>query len=181
MTPPRSLLIDTCVLINLLASGEIKAILKVAAQKSLICSIVEKESIYLRADDPQDGLETVNLQPLIEEGVLTICDIETPEEELAYVNYASALDDGEAMTLAIALARNWYLATDERKAQRLFLEVVNKSDLLTTTSTLIKDWSVAKRISSERIKSMLLKIENRARYRPPTWDVNNQWWIDACQ
>jgi predicted nucleic acid-binding protein len=181
MTPPRILLIDTCVLINLLASGEIKAILKVAARQALICSAVEKESIYLRADDPQDGLEDVNLRPLIEDRVLAVCDIETPEEEMLYVNYASALDDGEAMTLAIALARNWSLATDERKARRLFLETANNADLLTTTSTLIKEWSEAKRVSPDRIKSILLQIESRARYRSPAWDVNNQWWIDACQ
>ena len=80
MTPPRTLLIDTCVLINLLASGEIEAILKVAARQSLICSAVEKESIYLRADDPQDGLEDMNLRPLIEGGVLVVCEIETQEE-----------------------------------------------------------------------------------------------------
>jgi predicted nucleic acid-binding protein len=181
MTPPRTLLIDTCVLINLLASGEIKAVLEVAARQSLICSAVEKESIYLRADEPQDGLEDVNLRPLIEEGILTVCDIETPEEELLYVNYASALDDGEAMTLAIALSRHWSLATDERKARRLFLEAANNTDLLTTTSELIKKWSEAKRISSDRVKSILLQIENRARYRPPAWDVNNQWWTDVCQ
>jgi len=181
MIPPRILLIDTCVLINLLASGEIKLILKIAAQQSLVCSVVEKESIYLRSDDPQEGLENVNLQPLIEDGVLTVCDIETPEEEQLYVNYASVLDDGEAMSLAIALARGWHLATDERKARRLFLEAANNADLLTTTSTLIKDWSEAKRIAANRLKSILLQIENRARYRPSTWDVNHQWWIDACQ
>jgi predicted nucleic acid-binding protein len=181
MTPPRILLIDTCVLINLLASGEIKPILKAAAQRSLICSVVEKESIYLRADDPQDGLEMVNLQPLIEDGGLTVCDIETLEEEQLYVNYASVLDDGEAMSLAIALARGWNLATDERKARRLFLEAANKADLLTTTSTLIRDWSEAKKIASNRLKSVLLQIENRARYRPSSWDVNHRWWTDTCK
>lgn len=180
MAPPRILLIDTCVLINLLASGEIKSILKVAAQQSLICSVVEKESIYLRSDDPQEGLENVNLQPLIEDGGLTVCHIETPEEEQLYVNYASVLDDGEAMSLAIALARGWHLATDERKARRLFLEAANNADLLTTTSTLIKDWSEAKKIAANRLKSILLQIENRARYRPSIWDVNRQWWIDSC-
>jgi predicted nucleic acid-binding protein len=181
MTPPRILLIDTCVLINLLASGEIKPILKVAAQQSLLCSVVEKESIYLRADDPQDGLEAVNLQPLIEDNVLTVCNIETPGEEQLYVNYASVLDDGEAMSLAIALTRGWYLATDERKARRLFLEAASNADLLITTSTLVRDWSEAKKVSSNRLKSILLQIENRARYRPSTWDVNHQWWIDASQ
>lgn len=181
MTPPRILLIDTCVLINLLASGEIKSILKVAARQSLICSAVEKESIYLRSDDPQEGLENVNLQPLIEDGVLTVCDIETPEEEQLYVNYASVLDDGEAMSLAIALARDWHLATDERKARRLFLEVTDNNDFLTTTSALIRDWSEARSIAANRLKSILLKIERRARYRPAQWDANQRWWVDACQ
>ncbi|MBX3277614.1 MAG: hypothetical protein KF868_06375 [Acidobacteria bacterium] len=181
MTPPRILIIDACVLINLLASGEIKAILKVAAKQSLLCSVVEKESIFLRADDPQDGLESVDLKPLIEDGVLTICDLDTPEEEQLYVNYASVLDDGEAMSLAIALARGWRLATDERKARRLFLEAANNSHLLTTTSALVRDWSELKKIARKRLKTILFQIESRARYRPSTWDANHQWWIDACR
>ena len=181
MTEERILVIDTCVLINLLATGEIEKILRIAAQKSLICSAVKKESLYLRGEDPAADPEAIDLFPLVAKGVLAFCQVETPNEEQLYVNYASELEDGEAMTLAIALTRNWELATDERKARRLYKETAGNDKALTTTSQLIRDWVEAEDIADEHIKLVLLRIERRAHYRPPNWDSNNEWWTSACQ
>ena len=126
MTPPRAQILDAYVLINLLASGEIEGVLRAAAEESLICSAVEGESIYLRTEDPKAPLEPIDLRPLIGAGLLTVCHIEGDEEAELHVDYASALDDGEAMSLAIALSRRFVLATDERKARRLFLEATGE-------------------------------------------------------
>ena len=62
MSVRQILLIDTCVLINLLASDEISQILQVAAKQSFICAIVKSESIYLRSTEPEEGLVAVDLQ-----------------------------------------------------------------------------------------------------------------------
>src|SRR2546423_1784168 len=97
VTAPRSQILDACVLINLLASGEIEAVLGAAARASFVCVAVEKEALYLRTDDPSSPLELIRLTPHIEAGLLTVCDIEGDEEARLYVDYASALDDGEAM------------------------------------------------------------------------------------
>ena len=181
MTKERVLVLDTCVLINLLASGEIENILKVAAQRSFICSAVEKESIYLRSEDPAADHEAINLLPLVNNGVLIFCQVEAPDEEQLYVNYAVQLDDGEAMALAIALTRNWGLATDEKKARHLYKEAVGNDNSLTTTSQLIRSWVEAESISDEYLKLVLLRIERRAFYRPSNWDLNNEWWASACR
>jgi predicted nucleic acid-binding protein len=174
------LLIDTCVLINLLASSEISGILRVAAQQAYICTIVKNESLYLKTDDPEEGLAPVNLKPLIDEGLLAVCDFENEAEEQLFVNYASILDDGEAMSLALAQARNWHLATDERKARRVFLEATGgDEELLTNTSVVIKAWADSQRIDTERLKRVLMAIETRARYRPPKWDEHHEWWLSA--
>ncbi len=180
MTPSHQQILDACVLINLLASGEIEGILHVAARDSLICSAVEKESIYLRTDDPHTPLELIELKPLIDSGLLTICHIEGAHESQLYVDYASALDDGEAMSLAIALSRGFIPATDERKARRLFSEAAGEPWRLTSTSALVRQWAEAERIPVSRLKAGLLRIEQRARYQPPVNDTNHRWWIDAC-
>ena len=180
MSVRQTLLIDTCVLINLLASDEISQILQVAARQSFICAIVKSESLYLRSPEPEEGLIAVDLQPFIEGKLLNLCDLETPLEEQLFINYAGVLDDGEAMSLAIAQARNWHLATDERKARRIFLEQVNADEtLLLNTAELIKAWAEAQSISAEKLKSVLRAIENRARYRPPAWDKQQSWWLSA--
>lgn len=165
MTKERILIIDTCVLINLLASGEIENILKVAAQQSLVCSAVERESLYLRGEDPAADPEAIDLLPLVQNGVLTFCQVETPDEEQLYVNYAGELDDGEAMALAIALTRNLGLVTDERKARRLYKVASGDDKSLLTTSQLIRDWVEAEHVSNEHLKLVLLRIEHCAHYR----------------
>jgi predicted nucleic acid-binding protein len=176
----RIQIIDTCVLLNLLASGEIEGILGVAARACLVCSAVEKESLYLRSENPKNPLEPVNLAPLIEAGLLRICQVEGPEEEVLYVDYSSLLDDGEAMSLAIAVARGLDLATDERKARRLFLEATGEPMRLLSTAEMVRRWAEQEDIADARLRTGLLQIQGRARYQPGPTDGNYQWWIDLC-
>lgn len=181
MTAPRAQILDACVLINLLASGEVEGVLRAAARDSFICTAVEGESIYLRTDDPKAPLEHIDLRPLIGSGLLIVCSIEGSTEAELYVDYASALDDGEAMSLAIALSRDLVLATDERKARRLFNEAVGDSARLTSTSELLRCWAEDEGVPTDILKTALLQIEKRARYQPPASDANYQWWADAIK
>ncbi len=160
MSPAQ--IIDACVLINLLATGELKSILDSVGRTSLICSVVREESIYLKTG-----------------GTLSVCELEGEKEELSYVDFASVLDDGEAMTLAIAINRGLYLVTDERKARRLFSEQVGNPKRLISTSDLIYHWAQGKKVRANKLQETLQKIESRASYRPPTTDRNQKWWIKA--
>jgi predicted nucleic acid-binding protein len=181
VTSSRAQILDACVLINLLASGEIEGILRASALDSLICTAVEGESIYLRTEDPKVTLEPIDLRPLIDSGLLTVCHIEGSNEAELYVDYASALDDGEAMSLAIALSRGFDLATDERKARRLFLESGAEPQRLISTSELIRRWAEAESVPTQGLKAVLLQVEKRARYQPSVSDSNYQWWVDAIR
>lgn len=176
-----SQVIDACVLINLVATGELPEILRVMKKHSLVCSVVKSESIYLRTNDPLNPKELIDLNAFVDLGVLSICQIENEKEELLYVDMASVLDDGEAMTLAIAIARGFDLATDERKARHFFLSEVMDPKRLSSTSVLVRQWAEAKRISAPKLKSVLQRIENRASYRPPTDDRNYKWWMNSSR
>ncbi|MFY9619451.1 MAG: hypothetical protein WAQ99_06535 [Pyrinomonadaceae bacterium] len=142
--------------------------------------MVKNESIYLRTPDPQNPKELIDLSPLIDNRTLEICEIENQEEELLYVDFAAVLDDGEAMSLAIALARDLDLVTDEQKARKLFLKEVGHPRRLISTPQLLRKWEDARELSPERIRVALLKIETRARYRPPLADPDYRWWMDSC-
>ena len=174
----RAQIIDACVLINLVATDELEVILRVSARQSLICTVVKKESIYLRTRDPQNPKELIDLSDLIDRRILEVCEIENEKEELLYVDFAAVLDDGEAMSLAIAIARDLDLATDEQKARKLFLKEVGHPRRLISTSQLLRKWATASGLSAERIKAALSKIETRARYRPPIADPDYRWWMD---
>ena len=170
------LILDTCALLNLIATGVIQEILSVIAQNSIICVLVQNESRHLRKEDDISEKENVDLEPLINSKVIQLCDFETPDEQQLFVNLAVDLDDGEAMSVAIALSRNWYLATDDKPARRLFTENSHNNRLLTSTSDLIKEWAEKENIDDLAIKPILLKVERKASFRPPKSDVNLQWW-----
>jgi len=172
-------IIDACVLINLLATGEIKSIFDSIGRPSLICSVVQEESIYLKTGDPNNPKQLINLVPFLSDGTLSVCELQGEKEELLYVDFASVLDDGEAMTLAIAINRGLYLVTDERKARRLFLEQIAKPKRLISTSDLLRHWAQEKIVSKEQLQKTLQRIESRASYRPPLSDRNQEWWINA--
>lgn len=176
----RAQIIDACVLINLVATDELEAILEVSTKPSLICTVVKKESIYLRTRDPQNPKELIDLSDLIDRRILEVCEIENQKEELLYVDFAAVLDDGEAMSLAIALARDLDLVTDEQKARKLFLREVGHPRRLISTGQLLRKWADASQISAARIRTALSKIETRARYRPPLADADYRWWMDSC-
>ncbi len=175
-----TILLDACALINLLASGEIESILSATASEIMICAAVQKESLYLRSDDPHDQLpEPIHLDDFLRAGVFSVCDMEGEKEETLYVDYASQLDDGEAMSLAIANARGYSLATDDRKARRIFLESVGAKNRLISTSDLIRRWAERKSVSAIRLKSVLLSIQRRANFLLARSDTNFVWWRDA--
>ena len=102
MITDRPSVIDTYVLINILASGRMIEIVRVIAPILLVCPAVAEESLYLRPFEAEGRPEPVDLQKLITAGTLTPCQMEEGAEVDLYVAYAENLDDGEAMSLAIA-------------------------------------------------------------------------------
>lgn len=170
------LIIDACVLLNIIATGIVQEILNVVAQNSTICILVKDESLYLRNEEDISELESIDIDDLVNQNIIQICDCETINEQQLFVNLAATLDDGEAMSLAIALSRNWHLATDDKKARRIFTENSQDNQLLISTSDLIKEWVECENIDDLTIKSILLKVERKASFRPSKSDINLQWW-----
>ena len=90
-----------------------------------------------------------------------------------YVAYAEDLDDGEAMSLAIAQSRNLALVTDERKARRLARENAPELSLITTTE-IIHTWAHGKEPSE--VTAVVHSILTRARFLPADSDPLALWW-----
>jgi hypothetical protein len=53
-----------------------------------------------------EELLRINLQPLVAQGIIRVVLFESEAEENAFVNFAVELDDGEAITGAIAVHRH---------------------------------------------------------------------------
>ena len=171
----KVILNDACVLLNLLATGRIEEILGAFDCSFGIVAEVAAETLYLK--NPSDGTkDRVDIQPLVDNGILFTTSVETPAEESSFVHYAALLDDGEAMSLAIATERNWLLATDDRKTRNLIERDHLRIGPITTVQ-LLQCWQSRRAIDDESMSNVLNRIWERASYNPKPSTDEGQWWF----
>lgn len=173
------IILDACCIINLYASGEMRAILKAIPKSLSIATFVKEQEVLKIYSGPLDNVtasyETIDLQPFINEKLLVLAEIANESEEVFYVNLAQKLDDGEAITGAIAINRNWAIATDENKAIKLFQ---NKAPHIALVSTLdlVKFWVDTTKPNKQTIQNMVLNIRVRGNYEPHKNHHLFSWW-----
>jgi predicted nucleic acid-binding protein len=163
------LLIDTCCLLNLCASGELLNILQVISI-SVQAAIVEEVKQELQKIENIEHFEIA-----IKQNLLLIVDFQSDVEETAFINYASEIDDGEAATGAIAINRNWAIATDDKKAAK-FLSQESPYLQIVSTPEIIKYWSKIANIESSKLSNVLNEIRVKARYCPDKNHSLKSWW-----
>jgi predicted nucleic acid-binding protein len=116
----------------------------------------------------------VDFAPLYASGVLTVLTLETTELG-DYINFAAEMDDGEAMTCAIAGHRGGAVATDDRKARRVLTQDAPHLRLLSTLD-LVHDWAFQQQIASAALRRALMNIRDRATYIPARSHALRAWW-----
>lgn len=171
------LLNDASVLLNLLATGRFEAIATSINKQFAICPSVQTEVKSLR--DPETGeIIPVDISPFLQSGALLLLELEGEQEEALYVEQAAVVDDGEAMSLAIASVRSLELAIDDRKARRIAGERFPQL-CLWSTPELLKLWAEQSKCSKELLGETILRIEAAARYFPPRLHPLSAWWHTA--
>lgn len=168
--------IDACCLLNVCAVDDHQQWLPRLGLCWHLPSAVYAETFFLNAtdDDGRPVKRPIDLQRLVDGGILTVCAADTGREKRRYVELASELDDGEAMALAIAACRDWLFATDDRKAQRLAGEL---NVAVITTPDVIKLWVDKVSPSDSQISAALQSIRDRARFLPGRSVPLYDWWI----
>ncbi len=170
-------LLDSSVLINILASNQVEAVLETLTAGAGVCSAVVAEALYLRGERPVDPRTRISLEPLIERGLLQKHTVQTEQERALYVDLAADLDDGEAMTLAIAYERRIITATDDKKAMRIARARFGNDVQLLGTAGIMNCWAQEQDQTSVRV--ILRRIETVAQFRPPNDDPLLHWWLNA--
>ncbi len=173
----RLLLNDSSVLLNLLAADCISEIVVAMDWEIAICPAVRNETKKLR-DLSTGDMVTVDIEPLIAAGQLRLIEMDGENEAALYVQQASIVDDGEAMSIAIAASRGIELAIDDKQAlnhvRRTFPHVK-----LWTTPELLKYWSDAAAVAPARLRNAIVNIETRSRYFPSKSHPLASWWLNA--
>jgi predicted nucleic acid-binding protein len=177
--PIQRTLIDACCLIDLLASGEMEAILRASGHVWYLPEAVRAEVQFVRQDNSAQPGAFVNvrvdLTPHIDSGLLRLCQPDTSDENTLFVRYANLFrSDGEAMCVALAESRGWLIATDDRKAIR----VAQQAGLtVLSCPELIKTWADATRPDSALLVRVLSDIQRLARFTPTATMPESAWWF----
>jgi predicted nucleic acid-binding protein len=175
--PTVPILLDACCLLNLYASGRFQEIAETFLQLTIADYVVQKEALFIRkrnVNTETDDREKVELGPFISSGLIRVISINSKDENERYIDLASELDDGEAITIALALHNHYTIATDDRKA----LRVISNMSSITSISTLeiVKKWSDRKKIQDTEIKQILLNMLFCASYQPGEREPQYSWW-----
>ena len=170
-------LLDSSVLINILATNQVEAVLKTLNAGAGVCSAVVAEALYLRGERPADSRTKISLEPLVARGLLQEHTVQTEQERALYVDLAADLDDGEAMTLAIAYERKIITATDDKKARRIARARFGSDVRLLGTADIMNGWAQGQDETS--VRAALWRIEIVAQFRPPNDDPLLRWWLNA--
>ena len=175
----RSLLLDACCLINLAATSRAEDLFRSISVPVWVADrVFEGEALYLRrgrgGEDAEDR-DPIELESLRDARLLQVVEAETDAELATFVTLAVDLDDGEALTGALAIHREADVATDDRKAIRV-LTAVDPKLRIWRTSELIKQWAELRGIPHAALRDVLWNVQERARFRPGRGDPLWEWW-----
>jgi len=171
-------ILDACCIINLYASGRMGDILRSLASSAAVAAYVRDEEtirIYSGSSEQAKKYEMINLEPFIACNLLTIVSPESRAENNTFVRFAATLGNGEAVTGAIALHRNWSICSDDRKAVAFFARNTPHLQLISTLE-LVKHWVDTSDVSFAIVHEALHNMRIQARYAPIANHKLYGWW-----
>ena len=174
------LVLDACCLLNLYATERMRDIVVALSHRVAVAGyVLEQEALFVWRPvlaEARDEQVPVDLSALVEEGLLQVLRLEHQEEEAMFVDFAALMDDGEAITGALALHRGYGVATDDRKARRIF---ANRAPTVPLTSTLelLKQWADQSHVAQEELLAAVLAMQSGASYVPRQQDPLYNWWL----
>jgi predicted nucleic acid-binding protein len=173
------LLLDASCLLNLYATGRLRDIASAQPYRLGVAQyVLEREALYVWRSSPgEEHREQVRegLTPLVEEGIIRVLRLEHRDEEATFVNLASMVDDGEAITAALAVHRGCAVATDDRKARRVLAEHTPIVPLVSTLE-LLRQWAEESSVAQSDLHAAMAAMRSGASYVPGERDPLYEWW-----
>lgn len=177
------IILDGCALLNLYASRRIAEMLGTMPRPCALADYVrDHEALWVgrNRSGPQAEREKVDVGPLVTSGLIEVVTLEGDEEMAHFLTLASSskLDDGEAMSGALAHSRGLVVATDDKAALKVFR---SHSPPIPTCSTasLVKHWAECAAVDPATLRRVLLDIRERASFDPSGADPLQPWWRAA--
>ncbi len=177
----NTLILDSCCIINLEASGLTGEILRSLPVKVVVTELVLTTEALKIFDGPEGderaSARNIDLTPYLDSNVIEQVSPDNERENDLFLSFAGVLgDDGESVSGALAVARNWAIATDDKKAKN-FLSKTYPQIQLVSTPELLYFWAVHNSVPKDKLRQALVDIRRRGLYRPPTSHPLFDWWV----
>ena len=173
------LVLDASCLLNLYGTNRLREIaLAVEGRLEVAEYVMENEVIYTWQTDSTGTRETavpVDLTPLVSEGLIRILKLERTDDQETFLALAAVVDDGEAATAALAARRGCSIATDDRKARRVFGELIPEVPIVSTLE-LLKLWADESQVPEETLREVMVAMRRSTSYVPSSRDPLFGWW-----
>ena len=146
-------------------------ILRALPSRCVVCSFVkEREALYIMDCTDNDGTAceaAIDLQPIIDEGLLHVCFHEFPQvtSYVIVMGHTGIRGMGEKISGALALVNNWALATDDLVAASKLRPIMPNNQIVSSLE-LICYWSETHNVASNIVRQSLQLMQFRARYSP---------------
>lgn len=176
------LVLDACCILNFAASGHFIEILSTIPAQVVITEVVkQKELLTLQRLSESDCDGKLQFDTAIQKGLLLVVDFESDLESDTFINYAFQIgDDGESATGAIAVHRDWAIATDDKRAIAFFQKEAPQLQIFSTLE-IIKDWSETADLTPQQLRTALNAVRHKGRYIPHRNHLLLDWWQAAVR
>ena len=178
------LILDASTLLSLYATLRLRDIASTAPYRFAVAEyVLREEALFVWQWETNDDVPArvpLDVDPLIEDGLIEVMTLTAGEEEETFVNFAFSIDDGEAITAALAFHRGCAVATDDRKARRVIAERAPLVPLVSTLD-LLSEWAETAQPSTKEVRQVMEAMRSGASYVPGCRDPRFEWWLAIMQ
>jgi hypothetical protein len=169
--------LDACCLLNFAASGHLLDIIKAIPAQAVVTEIVATQELKtLNRLQDEKNEAAIQFEAAISQGLLMVVDFNSDREAETFINYAAVLgDDGDAATCAIAISRDYAIATDDKREISFFQKEANHLQVLSTLE-LVKYWSETAKVDDLELEFVLTAIRVKGKYMPNSRHPLLSWW-----
>jgi predicted nucleic acid-binding protein len=179
----RSLVIDACCTLNLLATRQEVEIVRAGGLHLIISDRAHHETLFLHTPPDEDGVRTrtpASTERLRAANLLQIRMLDSDLLLEAFVKCAARLRDEDASCIALAGVLGVPLMTDDAKERRVALELFPELELVSTLQVLHEAVRVL-HWPDEMILRMATDLRWGGNFAPPRRDPLSSWYTDLLR
>ncbi len=179
----RSLVIDACCTLNMLATRIEIEIVQACDLGFLISDKAHGEALFLHTAPDADGLRTkepASTERLRDEGRLEIRLLDTAELQDAFVECAAQLRDEDASCVALAGVLGLPLMTDDGKERRVATSIFPKIDIVSTLAV-VSEAAKALSLTDDALLRVIADLRWRGNFAPPRKEPLSTWYADLLR